>query len=68
MEIIIGLIVFILVVGWVYAFISPFVIYSFLKITDITKVQEVLNLENATDFYDFKKLKTALLNQAKQSS
>ncbi|MCB1657793.1 MAG: hypothetical protein KDI39_06145 [Pseudomonadales bacterium] len=56
------------IVGWIYALFSPFVVYGFLRITNINKVQEVLNLENATDFYDFKKLKIALLNQAKQSS
>ena len=55
-------------VGWAYSWVSPFVIYGFLKVTDARKVQEILNLEDTADFYDFKKLKTALLNQAKQSS
>lgn len=56
------------VIGWIFALVSPFIIQGFVAITDKNKVQQVLNLAEPNDFYQFKKLRKGLLEQMKQST
>ena len=52
----------------IYAPISPFLISFLVSITDKNKVQQVLNLDSSNDFYNFKKLRHALVEQLRQST
>ena len=56
------------VIGWFFALVSPFIVQGFIAITDRNKVQQALNLSEPNDFYQFKKLRKALLEQMKQST
>lgn len=56
------------ITAMVYGLVSPFIIYFLVSITDKNKVQENLNLKDSNDFYNFKKLRKALLEEMKKST